>query len=201
VLRADDSALRASEEYLRIAQRDSSDHSRNFAEYMLGLVLVYREDATERVRGVELMYRARDWQRKRIPSLVPLTEMWIAQDMARRGERDAAIAAMRKAVDDLPLAERPGYAVYTTSMMVEALLERAGDADLAEAKEAIDRLASLRADERWAIRDIWVLRLRALMARARGDVAAFKELANRYREMATSLDFEGHLAWAEAMVG
>jgi hypothetical protein len=49
------------------------------------------------------------------------------------------------------------------------------------------------------IRDIWVLRLRALLARARGDDDAYRTLVNRYRSMAESLGFEGHIAWAEAM--
>src|SRR6476661_1806249 len=186
VLRADDSALRACEESLRIAHRDSSDTARNFAEYMLGLVLLYRDDATERGRGLELMVRARDWQRERIPSLVPVTEVWIAQEMARR-DRDKAIEAMRTAVDDMPLAERPGYAFYGTSMLVEALLERAAEGDLTEAQEAIDQLAHLRTDEVWAMRDIWLLRLRTLMARARGDDVIYCELVGHYRQMAKSL--------------
>jgi hypothetical protein len=49
------------------------------------------------------------------------------------------------------------------------------------------------------IRDIWLLRLRALLARARGDAAANAHLRDRYRDMAKSLGFEGHIAWAEAM--
>ena len=50
------------------------------------------------------------------------------------------------------------------------------------------------------IRDIWLLRLRALLARARGDDVAYRDLAIRYRAMAKSLGFEGHIAWAEAMI-
>jgi hypothetical protein len=39
---------------------------------------------------------------------------------------------------------------------------------------------------------------RALLARAHGDEAAYREYRDRYRAMATSLCFEGHMAWAEA---
>jgi hypothetical protein len=49
------------------------------------------------------------------------------------------------------------------------------------------------------IREIWLLRLRALLARARGDEDAYRDYRDRYRAMATSLCFEGHMAWAEAM--
>ena len=41
--------------------------------------------------------------------------------------------------------------------------------------------------------------MRALLARAHGDDEAYRELKERYRDMATSLDFEGHMAWAEMM--
>ena len=49
------------------------------------------------------------------------------------------------------------------------------------------------------MRDIWLLRVRALLARARGDDIAYRDMVNRYREMAESLGFEGHIDWAEAM--
>ncbi len=50
-----------------------------------------------------------------------------------------------------------------------------------------------------AVRDIWLLRLRALLARAHGDAAAYAQFRDYYRDMARTLGFEGHIAWAEAM--
>jgi hypothetical protein len=49
------------------------------------------------------------------------------------------------------------------------------------------------------IRDIWLLRLRVLLAQALGDDTAYRDYRDRYRAMATSLGFEGHMKWAEAM--
>jgi hypothetical protein len=60
-------------------------------------------------------------------------------------------------------------------------------------------LAAAPADEGLVIRDIWLLRLRALLARARGDDLAYRDLVRRYQDMAKMLGFEGHIAWAEAM--
>ena len=60
-------------------------------------------------------------------------------------------------------------------------------------------MAALPTDEVWTMRDVWLLRLRALLARARGDDAAYRDLVGRYREIAKSLGFEGHIAWADAM--
>jgi hypothetical protein len=70
---------------------------------------------------------------------------------------------------------------------------------VAEAEAAIERLAAAPVDDGLVIRDIWLLRLRALLARARGEGVNYLAFVNRYREMATSLGFEGHIAWAEAM--
>ena len=200
VLGADDSALRTIEEAVQTARRASSDIALIFAEYTLGRALLSRDGAADRHRGLEMMVQAQEWQAERMPSLVPNTELMAARERARRGDRDGAIAVIRKAVDELYQAGRPGYGVWGTGVLVETLLERGAEGDLAEAQEAIDRLASLPATEDWAILEITLLRLRALLARARGDDVAYRDLASRYRAMAESLGFEGHIAWAEAMI-
>jgi hypothetical protein len=82
---------------------------------------------------------------------------------------------------------------------VETLLHRGADGDVAEAEAAIERLATAPADEGLVVREIWLLRLQALLARAHGDAATYGHFRDRYREMAKSLGFEGHIAWAEAM--
>jgi hypothetical protein len=60
-------------------------------------------------------------------------------------------------------------------------------------------LAAAPVDEGFVMREIWPLRLRALLARSRGDEAGYRALRDRYRDMATSLGFEGHMKWAEEM--
>jgi hypothetical protein len=126
--------------------------------------------------------------------------VWAARETARRGDRDAAIPVMRKAVDELHQAGNLFYGVWGTGVLVETLLERAAEGDLIEAEEAIDRLTNLSADHGSAMREIWLLRLRALLSRARGDDFAYRDLTIRYRTMAESLGFEGHIDWAEAMI-
>jgi adenylate cyclase len=41
--------------------------------------------------------------------------------------------------------------------------------------------------------------LRALLARACGNENGYRDYRDRYREVATSLGFEGHMKWAGAM--
>jgi hypothetical protein len=62
----------------------------------------------------------------------------------------------------------------------------------------IDRLAAAPIDD-LVVRDVTLLRLRALLANARGDEATYRDFRDRYRAMANDLGFEGHMAWAAAM--
>ena len=78
----------------------------------------------------------------------------------------------------------------------EQLLSR-GDYD--EAAREIERLELLGADLDWGSRELAALRLRVLLAQARGDDTAYRDLLDRYRAMANELGFEGHMAWAAEM--
>ena len=64
---------------------------------------------------------------------------------------------------------------------------------------AVHRLENLPTDDDFVVSTIMVLRLRALLARARRADDEYRDLVVRYREMAKTLGFEGHIAWAEAM--
>jgi hypothetical protein len=106
---------------------------------------------------------------------------------------------IREAERELHRERRVGWAVGVTDVLVQTLLGRGTEVDLAEAREAIDQLAEL-SDDGSAIQEITLLRLRTLLARAEGDDVAHRDLAIRYRAMAHSLGFEGHIDWAEAMI-
>jgi class 3 adenylate cyclase len=199
VLRADDSALRASEEAMQTAEGTSNDVALSMAKYTLGVALLDRDAAADRHRGLALMVHAREMWRESVPVLVPVTEVWAARERARRGDRDAAIAVMRQSVDDLYQAGS-SYGVWGAGVLAETLLDRGAEGDLAEAQQAIDRLVNQPADEGSAVLEITLLRLRALLARAHGDNDAYRGLVSRYRDVAESLGFEGHFAWANAMI-
>jgi class 3 adenylate cyclase len=197
VLRADETAVRASEEAV-IAAGSSNWMALALAEGTLGFALLTRDAAADRSRGLDLVVRFREAVRERSPFLIPLGEMWVALESARRGDPDTAIPRMRQAADELRHAEYLFYGFWGTGVLVETLLERGAAGDLAEAEEAIARLANLPATGDSPVLQITLLRLRVLLAGARGD-DAYRDLARRYRAMAASLDFDGHIAWADAM--
>jgi hypothetical protein len=126
--------------------------------------------------------------------------VYLARERARRGDRDDAIALIRAVADHLFRdGQLLAWGVLATGVLVETLLDRGDDADVAETEAAIERLATAPADEGLVIRDIWLLRLRALLARAHRDDGAYADFRDRYRDMARTLGFEGHIAWAEAL--
>ncbi len=202
VLRPHDSAVHEIEEALRIAERSSDDLAVTFVRATLAVALVHRHAAADRDRGQRLLEEASDvfLRHGYLLSELPLVNVYLARERARRGDRDDAIALMHAAVDHLFREERLlGWGIPTTGVLVETLIDRGADGDLVEAEAAIERLAAAPADEGLVIRDIWLLRSRTLLARARGDMVAYADLRDRYRDMATSLGFEGHTEWAEAM--
>lgn len=89
--------------------------------------------------------------------------------------------------------------VPASALLVESLLKRGAVGDIVEAQDVTDRLAAVRADVALVVRDVMVLRLRTMIAKARGDEPTYQELRDRYRATAASLGFEGHMKWAEAM--
>jgi len=204
VLAADDPAVRELEDALRIAERSGDDMALVWARAALGIALVHRHTDAERSSGQKLLAEVSEafLRRKHSLSELPLVNMYLARERARGGDRDEAITLMFAAVDH-PVPEEQlltwGYSIPATGVLVEALLDRGTEADVAEAEATIARLAAAPADDGLVMRDIWVLRVKALLARARGDEIAYRDLVNCYGAMAESLGFEGHIAWAEAM--
>jgi class 3 adenylate cyclase len=202
VLTPDDPAMGEIEDALHVAERSGDDLAVTFNRMTLGLALAHRQTAAERDRGQQLLAEVSEVFLRRGRNLcdLPIVEVYLARERARRGDRDDAIPLMRAAADHL---FREGqllvWGIPATGVLVETLLERGAEGDFAEAEAAIERLAAAPADEGLVIRDIGLLRLRALLARAHGNTAAYVDLRDHYRDMAKTLGYEGQIAWAEVM--
>jgi hypothetical protein len=201
-LRPDDRAMGEIEDALRIAERSGDDLALAFGRATLGLALVHRHTDAERSSGRKLLAAVGDVFVRRAHNLcdLPIVEVLVARERARRGDRDDAIPLMRAAVDHLFREGRlPVWGPAAAGVLVDTLLDRGAESDVAEAEAVIERLAAASADDGLVMRDIWLLRLRALLARVHGDEARYRDYRDRYRDMARTLGFEGHIAWAEAM--
>jgi class 3 adenylate cyclase len=202
VLRPDGHAMGEVEDALQIAERSGDDLALSFVRLTLGLALVHRQTPADRDRGHQLLAEVSEVFVRRGHNLADLAivNVYFARETARRGDRDDAISRMRTAVDHMVReGQLLNWGAPATGVLVETLLVRATDNDMTEAEAAIERLASAPGDDGLVMRDVWLLRLRALLARADGDAAAYAHLRDRYRDMAKTLGFEGHTEWAEAM--
>ena len=199
VIAADDAALHDVDEALQGAKRSADDIALGFALYTKAVALLHR-DSAQRERGLDLCRQLREMavDGRFYPTHVQVTDVWIAEEMIRRGDRDA-VPLLRASVDALYSSEQLGYWLWGTGVLVEALLEGGTDSDVQEVEAAVDRLSTHPMLDGWAWRDLILLRLQALLARTRGDEVAYRDFADRYRDMATSLGFEGHIKSAEAM--
>jgi class 3 adenylate cyclase len=200
VLLADDAALTEIDEALRVAERSSDDVALVLARLALGIALIHHDPA-DRQRGFDVLAQLRDTCVKQSYALlvVPICDVYAAREKAELGDLDGAVQQLRSVADDLFNTGHFSNCDLAVVALVETLVSRGGDGDLREAQAALNRLANVSVDFSWAVRDIEVLRLRALLSKARGDQAAYQELTQRYRDMAKTLGFEGHIDWAEAM--
>jgi hypothetical protein len=202
VLRPDDSAVRETEDALQNAERSGDDLALAFTQMALGVALVHCHTAAEHDRGQRLLAEVSEvlLRRGHYLSELPIINVYVAREGARGGDRDDAIPLMRSAVDHLfREGQMVAWGVPATGVLVETLLDRGTESDVAEAEAAIERFAAAPADEGLVIREVWLLRLRALLARAQADEDSYREYRDHYRDMATSLGYEGHMKWAEEM--
>jgi class 3 adenylate cyclase len=202
VLRPDDSAMRELEDALRIAERSGDDLALTLARMTLGVGLVHRDTDVDRGRGRDLLAQVGEELEQPGHNMChrPIVEVYLAREMNRGADRDDAISVMCAAVDDLFRDGRLlAWGIPAISVLIETLLERSNDGDLDAAEAAVERLAAAAGDDGFVARDLWLLRLRALLARAHGDDVGYRDLKDGYRAMAASLGFEGHMQWAEEM--
>ena len=199
-LLADAGAVQESADTLELAQRYGDDLALEAALFMRGLILA-QQDSPRREEGLRLLGTAREAALQRsLRVVLPPIDLELAKDKARTRDFDAAIELLRAAADR---ELRSGDAVFhavAVGALVESLLARGADADIEEADTQVQRLArAAQADSGLAVEEIWLLRSRALLAKAHGDDTAYRDCRDRYRAMAKSLGFEGHMKWAEAM--
>jgi adenylate cyclase len=196
----DDSALRETAETLGITQRSGDKVALTYAQYSRG-VATLDDDGPGRAAALKLMTVARDAaaQHRINWELMPLVDIQFAMEHQRDGDYDGAIELARTVIGQLDTAGHKWFRGLATTALVDALLARGADDDLAEAHTAIETLAAIPTDPGLVLFELPLLRLRAALAQAHGDQTTYRNFRDRYRKMATELGFEGHIVWADAM--
>ncbi|MGO9508840.1 MAG: cyclase, partial [Mycobacterium sp.] len=191
----DAAALLDTAEVLELAERSGDNLTLACAQCTRGIVLVTLGGA-QRDDAIPLLAAAREAALQERFTLLAATwvDLVFAFEKARTGDLDGAIDLARPAVE---FEYACGDTIFLA--LVQPLLRRGGQTDLQEAKAAIERLAAVPTEPGFVMNDIWLLRMRAWEAQARGDEMAYHDYRDRYREMANSLNFEGHMKWAAEM--
>jgi adenylate cyclase len=200
VLLPDQTALRDTAEALATAEKSGDDLALDLARTARGVTLVY-QDGMQLEDGLALLTTTRERAKSAHFALtaLPIVELHIALAELRLGYVDGAIESARTVEADVRESGAVIWYAHATSVLVEALLQRCGEADLDEAQAAIDRLAAEPTAPGFVIHETSLLRLRALLANARGDDSDYRAYRDRYRALAASLGFEGQMRSAEAM--
>jgi hypothetical protein len=201
VLPADAAALAEIGEALQVAERSSDDIARALVRLALGTVLVQHDSPDRRRRGFEVLAELLELCVKNRFALnaVPSLEAFAARAKAAGGDLDGAIVQLRSAADDVFHSGNFASADGVTWWLVEKLLARRGEGDVAAAEAAVDRLAAALPHAGGTFTASVVLRLRALLARAHGDPTGYRDYRDRYRAVARDLGFDGPMTWAEEM--
>jgi hypothetical protein len=196
----DDTALRETADALEIAEQSGEPIAIASAVMARGITLVYR-DGPDSEAGYGLLdeVRAMALDQQFALVCVPIADILAARRKANEAAFDDAIELARAALDNLTSSGDMIWQGPAASTLVESLLGRGADGDIAQAQSAIDRLAAVPTDPGLVLHELPLLRMRALLARAQGDEDGYQDYRDRYRKMATDLGFEGHMKWAEAM--
>jgi len=196
----DEDALRDTAEALEIAEQFGDDFTLTNAEFTRGLILVRREDA-DRKLGFELLDRVRRvaLEHRNLIVAAWCADIDFATEKNRVGDYDGAIGLCRAVLDNEIRCGEMTNRGWCTTVLVEALLNRGRDGDVDEAQNAIDNLAATPTDPGFVYHELPLLRLNAMLAKARGDDDRYREFRERYRALAESSGFEGHIALAQAM--
>ncbi len=200
VVLPDEMALRETAENLTLAQQSGEDVALGLARCNRGVALVHGV-GTSRGIGVDLLSETRDTavQRRYAMTGIQTIDIVLAQERTMSGDLDGAIDMSRQTADHLFDEGAMVWTPVLTAVLAEALLQRGGVEDFEEARAAIDRLAAAPIEPGLVLRDVFLLRLQALLARSRGDEVVYRNFRDRYRKMATRLGFEEHMKCAEAM--
>jgi class 3 adenylate cyclase len=200
IVLADDVAVAEIEEAMQTAERSSDQIAVVLIRMALGIVLVHHRNADSQ-RGYSILTELRETciRERYALNSVPILNVYAARENVDNGDIDLGVEQLRAACDGMVETGSIGNLDLATVALVETLLARGSADDITEADLAVERLATSLGEAVWVSRAVSGMRLRALIARARGDEAAYQELKTQYRQASTDLGFEGHMAWAAAM--
>ena len=198
VATAEDIALTS--ESLVIARQSGDNTAVAFSHMNRAMALLHSSEGDPRA-GLEELAVAREIivEEKLTMTLRRLTDLEFARAKLRSGDLEVAVALARQVLDEQFATGEKIYRGPATTVLCDALFRRGTKHDVEEVQEAIARLAAVATEPGFVLHELPLLRLRAILARNRGDERRYKQFLTRFRKTALAADFEGYSAQAEAM--
>ncbi len=192
---ADEALVTETGDALRLAESFGDAYALSMARWAHGSALL-RSGDPRREMGVELLHQSRSGGLDIYGSLV---DAELAVDMVRDGRRDVPIEALNAAVQSEIEAGETLFVGYSLAVLVQLLAYQGGPDGVAYAQDVVARFeADLRGVPEPAVQ-LWLLRCRAILASAVGDMVGCEEHVTRYHALAVELDARDHLAVAEQL--
>ncbi len=137
-----------------------------------GMALIH--NGADRKRGYDILRTLRGTciEERFALNIVPFIDVYLARELAEDGQGELAIQRWQALADEMVDDGNFANVDIPITFAAEALMSR-GSYD--EAASEIERLASTTANRGWKSREISVLRLRTLLAQARGDETAYRD--------------------------
>ena len=194
--------LRDTADTLALAEQTGDDLGLDLARSARGIVLIH-SGGTDRDAGLAPAVRtAYDrkvaWQRA-FSSVIAIAKRTPHARGRDAGDLDGALELARHAVEHLTAAGSVMWNMPATAALVRCYLIRRLARDLDEADAVIAKWTRMTCELGVTLHEVWSLRMRAQLARARKEESAYQDLRERYRRKAEQLGFEGHMALAASM--
>jgi adenylate cyclase len=183
---------------LEIAQRSGNNLALAYALLNRSMALLHTDSESS---GLECLAEARQMfqDQQLTTSLRRMPDIEIARARARSGDLDGAIALATTVLEQQFDCGEMIFRGPTTMVLAEALLSRGSAGDIEEAERTVDRLAAVATEPGFVLFELPVLKLRALLARARGDEVGYRRFVERFGALAQQAGYEGYAAQAHAM--
>jgi adenylate cyclase len=198
VVELDDGAVHDAEVALTATER-SGDRTAHANGLIAQAIVHFHRGGQYTDAGLTLLSQVRQFGYSIHRSYITLADVHFAMHNLQIGNSDSAIDIARGLIDRLLISGDGIWLGKVTEILVEALLLRGSDTDAEEARGALDRLTAFDIDPAVVLFEVSAQRCRALLARAAGDGAGYRDHVEHYRRAAAEYGYAGHLALADAL--
>jgi len=192
--------LALADESLEVARQSGDNVAVAYALINCAIALLHKDSEAS---GLEYLAQAKQMlvTEQLTMTLRRMSVIEFARERARSGDIDGAIELANGVLAQQFDTGEMIFRGPATTALVEALLARGSAADFEDAERAVDTLEAVPTEPGFVLHQLPILRLRALLARARGDDDGYRQFSKRFRDKAKEAEFEGYLAQAEEMLG